>query len=268
MKLHKIQEALEILGVWSAIERAAKSGGTITSGVASSVINFIGLTDTPGSYEGQSGNFLKVKDTEDGLEFDGIDVSLEWGEIEGSIEDQADLQSALDDIITVDTRDNILAISSPSSGDIAYSTDTERFYVYDGSDWQESAVQFSVRENKDMGYETNSSLQGYGEDYVTDKQLSNVLIGGNARTENGGIRVDVTKDPDTLEVYLRDAWQTIIYDLTVENDDFRHTPLSEQIYVWSGSSVKKGLNGRPMVNEYEVSMGCMPVPRIIDCGAF
>jgi hypothetical protein len=105
-------------------------------------------------------------------------------------------------------------------------------------------------------------------DYVTDKQLSNILIGGSARDENGSFRVNVANDPDTLEIYLRSQWNTIIYDLTTTYGDFRHTPLSEQIYVWRGDSVSIGLSGNPIVSEYQVSMGAYPFNRIIDGGSF
>jgi len=170
--------------------------------------------------------------------------------------------------LLVDTRANILATVSPATGQAAYATDVARFYVYDGSDWREAALQWSVRSGQDMGYEQNSGLQGYGLDYVTDKRLSNVLLGGNARTENGGMRVDVDEDPDTLEIYLRDGWQTIIYDLTTDDGDFRHTPIAEQIYVWRGDSVAVGLNGRPLVQEYEASMGAYPATRLLVGGTF
>ena len=95
-----------------------------------------------------------------------------------------------------------------------------------------------------------------------------MLIGGNARTENGGIRVDVENDPDTFEIYLRDMWNTIIYDLTVDDGDFRHAPLSEEIYIWRGNSVLVGLNGVPIVQEYTASMGAYPADPVLDGGTF
>ena len=121
---------------------------------------------------------------------------------------------------------------------------------------------------QDMGVEKTSDVRGYGLAYITDKLLANVLIGSNARTENGGIRVDVTQDPDTLEVYLRSAWNTIIYDLTTEDGDFRHAPLSEQIYVWRGDSVAISLSGQPVIQEYKMSMGAYAPPKVINGGTF
>ena len=120
----------------------------------------------------------------------------------------------------------------------------------------------------DMGYPYYSNKAGYYADAITDKTLSNVLIGGNSRTENGGVRIDTTQDPDTFEIYLRDQWNTIIYDFTTANNDLRHTPLSYQIYVWRGDSVQLDLGGRTMISEYEVDIGAYRAPRLLYGGTF
>ncbi len=120
----------------------------------------------------------------------------------------------------------------------------------------------------DMGYEQSSSADGVTAEYITDKLITNSRIGSNANTSNGGNRIDTTQDPDTFETYLRSARNSILYDLTTEDGDFRHTPLSQQIYVWRGDSVVNGLNGRPVVSEYSASMGAYPPPRVINGGSF
>lgn len=122
--------------------------------------------------------------------------------------------------------------------------------------------------NMDMGDLQTSDKRGYGLNYVTDKIIANCVLGNNARNENGAIRVDVTKDPDTLEIYLRGMWQTIIYDMTTTYGDFRHTPLNEQVYIWRGDSVLTAANGRPTIQEYKVSMGANPPAVIINGGSF
>jgi len=63
-------------------------------GNAPSPTHFIDLTDVPNSYTGKTGNILRVNSGEDGLEFTSNDV--DWGEIEGTLSDQTDLQDALD----------------------------------------------------------------------------------------------------------------------------------------------------------------------------
>jgi hypothetical protein len=172
-------------------------------------------------------------------------------------------------ILYTDTEANILA-ANKTAGQFAYSTDTLKVFVSTGSTtWRElNFPTVLANPNPDMGYVQTSSRLGYGSDYVTDKQLSNVLIGGNARTENGAVRVDVSKDPDTLEIYLRGLWNQLLYDGTYINGDFRHRPLGQQIYVWSGNSVAIGLNGRPIIQEYKSSMGAYPPPRTINGGVF
>ena len=120
----------------------------------------------------------------------------------------------------------------------------------------------------DMGVISTSDLRGYGTDYISDKRMSNCLIGSNSRTENGGLRVDVTADPDTFDIYLGGIWQSILYDLTVVSGELEHTPFDQTIDVWSGYSNLKGLNSIPIIQEYQTSMGSMPPKPTIDCGTF
>lgn len=177
--------------------------------------------------------------------------------------------------IVVDTLEDILQIA-PDEGLLAFATtvsDTnltrvDRFYVADGSDWKETPLKLNTRSSFDMGINPVTPLSGYGEDYLTDKVLHTVAIGINHDPRNGSLQVNETEDPDTLEVYLRDRWNTIIYDLTTADGDFRHTPLSEEIYVWSGNSVSTGLNGLPIVQQYQVSMGAYPHPVQVSGGTF
>lgn len=176
---------------------------------------------------------------------------------------------------TVGTKKAILE-STPTAGLIAYattesSTDTtrvDRFYVADGSNWKESALKLNTRTSNDMGSNLTNPLSGYGEDYITNKDLYNITINGSDVEEEGSIRRNVENDPVTFEVFLRDQWNTIIYDFTTADGDLRHTPIDEQIYVWSGNSVSTGLNGLPIVQAYQVSMGAYPYPVQLTGGSF
>ena len=171
-------------------------------------------------------------------------------------------------LAVIDTIANILSLT-PTAGKTAYATDNKSFYVADGTNWRRADLTFEIDEPApDMGYGFDSKKNGYYSTFITDKKLYNVTLQGNALTNNGGLRIDSLKDPDTFEIYLRGAWQSIIYDLTTEEGDFRHTPLSQQIYIWNGSSVLVGLNGRSVINEYSVSMGAYPMKRIINGGTF
>jgi len=176
--------------------------------------------------------------------------------------------------LIVETKANILA-KTPAAGRMAYATDTLEFYLYDGTNWKVMPLELKTEAAApDMGVHIGGGLsptsdkQGYYEEFITDKDFYNITIKGSARTAVGGLRIDTTQDPDLFEVYLRDAWQTIIYDLTTEDGDFRHSPVGEEIYVWRGDSVLLGLNDQPIVQEYNASMGAYPPYRILDGGDF
>jgi hypothetical protein len=177
---------------------------------------------------------------------------------------------AVTSTLLTDTKANILA-NTPTGTDpvIAFATDTLKFYLYDGTNWRVADIRLGAS-GTDMGYVTDSPRQGYHHEYITDKKLYNVVLQGfNGTAENGAIRINVAESPDTLEIYMRDEdWFTLIYDLTTEYGDFRHVPISEEIQIWKGDGVTMGLNGNPIVSEYQVDMGCNPTPRIIYGGAF
>lgn len=171
-------------------------------------------------------------------------------------------------VATVDTKANILALS-PSNPQVAFASDTSELFLWDSTNWQIASLKLSVElENPDMGSAQDSDKLGYSATFITDKDLYNITLYGNVRPENGAIRVDTTQTPNRFQVYLRDKWNTYYDDFTIEYDDLRHTPLDEQIYVWRGDSVKVGLNGRSIIQEYEVSMGAFPPPKVISGGTF
>lgn len=85
---------------------------------------FLALTDTPDNYIGQAGKVVGVNGAEDGLEFITVN-SATWGNISGTLSDQVDLQSELDNKQeTLVSGTNLKSINSESllgSGDIAIS---------------------------------------------------------------------------------------------------------------------------------------------------
>jgi len=78
----------------ATIEEPEQINVTISSSMG--INNFLELTDTPSTYTGESGKFLKIKDTEDGVEFTSRATVVKWGDVTGTLSDQIDLQSALD----------------------------------------------------------------------------------------------------------------------------------------------------------------------------
>lgn len=179
-----------------------------------------------------------------------------------------DYTESLTTVATVDTKANILALS-PSATQVAFASDTKEFLLWDGTSWQIASLKLSEEsESPDMGSAQDNDKLGYSATFITDKNLHNVTLYGNVRAENGAIRVDTTQTPNRFQVYLRDKWNTYYDDFTTEYDDLRHTPLEKQIYVWRGDSVKVGLNGRSVIQEYQVSMGAFPPPKVISGGTF
>lgn len=171
-------------------------------------------------------------------------------------------------VTTVDTKENILALA-PTSPQTAFATDTSEFFIYDGTNWKVASLKLSTEpQAPDMGYTQDSDKLGYTAVFITDKDIYNIRLLGNAREVNGAIRVDTSQTPNRFQVYLRDQWNTYYDDMTTEYGDFRHTPLDEQIYIWRGDSVKIGLNGRSMIQEYQISMGAFPPPKVISGGTF
>lgn len=82
--LHKIQEAIEALGISTTPVKS--SGGIAVHGSST----FIGLMDTPQSYVGNEGKLLQINDGGTGIQF--VDTqAIEWGDITGDVTNQLDL---------------------------------------------------------------------------------------------------------------------------------------------------------------------------------
>jgi hypothetical protein len=172
--------------------------------------------------------------------------------------------------ITVDTKANILATTA-SSGLIAYATDVERFYYADGTSWFEAPIALKARSaNPNMGAEQDEGLSGYGYDYITDKNLDNCLVKGNARSVEGAIRTSAT----AFQIYLNGVWNDIVINFRFREEsgsyELEHNPvgLTWWYEVSSGNSNYLGLNGLPLIQQYSASMGAFPCKLIIDGGDF
>lgn len=228
--------------------------------------------------------------------------STDWGTITGTLADQLDLQAALDlkanlsllaggntgevltkdsnvdqdyswqaipatTVTTVDTKANILALT-PSSPQTALATDTGELFFYDGTNWKVHPIKVSTElANPDAGYTQDSNKRGYGDDYIYGKKLYATGIGDFTDTPfEGAIKVDQDFTPAKYQIYLRGKWNTLFYDLTMENGDFEHVPQTYSIDVRSGNSNTTGLNGQPIIREYKVDAGAYPREVIIDGG--
>lgn len=176
-------------------------------------------------------------------------------------------------LVYVDLKANILATVPPNPIAVGFSIDSppigKKWFIYTNSNWYEFPLSSDNRTLQDMGYTQDSAISGYGDDYITDKLIANSVIGSNTRAVNGAIRVNQDPTPDELEIYMRSSgWFDILYDLTYATGEFTHTPLETLIRVWSGHSVAVGLNGLPIIQEYQGSIGAYPSEPVIDGGSF
>lgn len=170
--------------------------------------------------------------------------------------------------VIVDTRDNILALS-PTLNSIAVASDTGRVYFGDGTNWQESPIIYKPRpqNSRDMGFEKNSPLSGYGETFFTDKIAYNFRILGNVLNAKGAIKIaEDVNGIQSLQIFINGAYQDLPADITFVDTDgnYVHSINNQQIEIMSGNSVDLGINGLPTIQQYKRSMGAFPFPIVSD----
>ena len=155
-----------------------------------------------------------------------------------------------------DTIKNILASPATPLGTMMWASDLNQFLIADGTDWYINSSYLDKKpENPDLGYQT-ANRQGYYRDTVTNKRLSNCRIGGNTSTLEGAAKVEAS----TLKMYLAGAWREFVSGVTLAEHSFIlvHKPLSCWIQVFSGDSEVLGLNGKPLIQGYLISIGAYP----------
>lgn len=174
-------------------------------------------------------------------------------------------------IAIVDTKANILAMTCTGRR-LAFATDTYEFFFDNGTAWY--LMPFALIAEPaapDMGVEQGSSRIGYGTDYVSDKDIVNCLLLGNARSEEGAFRTA----SGVFQIYLNGVWNDVVINFRFREHsagayELEHMPIgyTEWYEVMSGNSNSLGLNGYPLIQQYTASMGPYPVPLEIDGGAF
>jgi len=172
--------------------------------------------------------------------------------------------------ITIDTRARLLA-STPAKPTAALASDTLEPMVWNGSAWYVAPLELIAQPNAvDMGLlppMVANDRAGYTADYITDKTIYNSAIGGSAATTNGGVRVSSS----TLQAYLNGTWNDVVTgfrfrEISANNYALEHKPIGFTLWleVDSGNSQGDlGLNGLPLVQGYQVSMGAYPPNQLI-----
>lgn len=167
--------------------------------------------------------------------------------------------------ITIDTRANLLA-STPAQTTAAFASDTLEPMLWSGSAWYVAPLELIAQANAvDRGLQppmVANDRAGYTAAYITDKTICNSAIGGNANTAEGSIRVSSGE----MQVYLTGEWKTAVTGFRFREDsagyyELEHKPVGFTwwLEVMSGNSDGLGLNGLPLAQQYQVSMGAYPV---------
>lgn len=182
----------------------------------------------------------------------------------------------------VDTKANILDTTPSESGKLAYATDTNEFYLYDGSDWKVAPLELQTESsNLDMGAYTPGGLGvsdklGYGSDYISDKSINYCTVGSGGDDEEGAIRLN----SGTFQIYTSGSWQDIVINYVFREDDtgdyeLEHQPVGfDQYYeITSGNIDTDNTNftdmgGKPIVQQYSSTMGAYQFDLQLDGGSF
>lgn len=158
---------------------------------------------------------------------------------------------------------------TPSPGLVAYSTDTKEVWVADGTAWQK--IPFALVPDPlppDMGWTQDSSRIGLAPNYVDSKLLTRAVIGTTSRELNGGVRYDNV----AVGFFGRVAgvWQKFVTGFKFLETALRLQWQPATSPEWYDAarlnSTSVGLNGLPLVQDGQASMGILPLPLIIDGG--
>lgn len=166
----------------------------------------------------------------------------------------------------VDTKANILnttVITAPT----AFASDSKEFFVHDGTAWQLAGLKLTEElPNPDMGKQNDNPRQGYKANYLTNKWIYNSILGGNTLAVDGAIRIDHTQTPKLLQFYDNGEWRSLkVFTFT---DALNHIGGTTDFQVHNGNSFKKDLNGNPLIQNYEVPMGCYAPRQYQDAGTY
>ena len=172
-----------------------------------------------------------------------------------------------------DTRENIIGTAG-SDGDLAYATDLNTFYLSYNSEWFFNSIPFVKEEvtGVNIGVQQTTPTR-YNALYVTDLGVYNSELGGckfvnTDKTDTGLLRsVEFSSGVVQPQIYSDGAWRALLVGIELDETtggSLVFTPFgSEQtIQVHTGNSTQLGLNGIPLVQNYERDIGANPAQRI------
>lgn len=259
------------------------------------------LNDVPSTYNGFGGKALLVKATEDGVEFgDAATPLTDTDDLAegatnlynrlptGGATDQKLVKSSntnydaewVDDApgIQTDTRDNILAIATPTAGETWYATDIKRFYLYTGAGWVSSGTPFFNDEVNTTNPDTapiESRVSGFTEEGIYNKVLSYCGAKGLILSKD---RVDTDGAMGRSEegrpvIFFDGEHQEFLIGVRIQRDgtegglpELRVIKGGnvEWVDLHNGDSDSLDLNGLPLVHGWMEDMGVEAHHTIID----
>lgn len=170
------------------------------------------------------------------------------------------------------TRQNILAMT-PASPVFARSTDYNDLFYWNGSAWLQVPFPFvTANTNPDMGVLQDSSPTGVHKDYIDGKLLTRITIGTTYNnTRDGELRYDPNAAGGAGFLgRIGGAFAKFVVGFVFRELagrlQFQPSGSSEWYDVGRGNSTSVGLNGLPLVQDGQVSMGVYPSPLILDAG--
>lgn len=232
----------------------------------------------------------------------GLSGGGSWGEITGTITDQTDLVTYVDDEIaainlgvtelnglsgdldlvagsniTITPSGSNITIAStggdttPTLDEVTDEGATTANTIQVGGLTVTGAFKNYDEARPDIGAKQDNDLRGYGDGYISNKTIAYSRISSAAFNEEGAIRI---KD-NVFQTYIDGAWQDVVTNFRFREDangsyELEHKPIgfTEWIEVLSGNSDLLGLNGLPITQNYATSMGAYPVPLQLDGGTF
>jgi len=224
---------------------------TIAVAISESAItgSFLSLDDTPDSYSGKGGYFVKVNSGATGLEFSTETTS--WGEITGTLSNQTDLQTALNLKYNAasfntdwDARFATKTTTNLSEGTNLYYTDervddrvSSLIQNGTGLTWTYSDLGNTLTGNVSLSsFSTTNLAEGTNLYYTEDRVNANSNVSANTSARHNAVTVN-----DSTTVNFTLIGQSITADVqTLGIHNFKNDKVylseDELTYIWKNPS--------------------------------
>ena len=165
---------------------------------------------------------------------------------------------------------------APTSGAVAWATDYEVLLVGNGTNWYVDSSYLTLQpQSPDPGVYAYSNRLGYGQTYLSNKEINHSTVGWNQYAKPGAIRYNPTGLGGTspsFQVYFSGAWNNLVANLNLSENSavLEQQPVGYVLTydVYSGNADELGNNGLPLVQGYQATPGAYPLKLAVDGGSF